>query len=250
MEIIDARELIPIPEDLFSTISFRIIDFEEDRVFVFMVPLMQITSEYFDLSLCLASCKDQNITILVLYLEDTIIQTLENGNVTLTQEMLKMAIVFARYYVMIEIDHRCVSKLKNNIEETKLPLVFWITYSNLEESLYNGITSFTINRKINLPTYIIIHHSLDDFKVKMLKQLDSLPSHMEEHRELLLEKIEETYTQICSNIEEELKIEPYHPFLVSSTMNGKKLCDHLLFRNLNTHNPHQWIINTSIWHST
>ena len=242
-------EIIPIPEDKMTTVNFKSIDIGEYKVFVLLVPLDKIASELIDLSACVSTASDNNIIVIVLYLEEAIIQEIDDDD-SFTFKMLEDAIVSSRYYVMIEIDKISVYTIREDIEKTELPLLCWIDYSNLVESHLTGVIGVIINRKIILRSPITIHASMDDFKSKMLENLNNIPSHLEEQREILSNKIEEVYSMFRLSLEESCNVPIDHPFLISSTTNGKIIYEHPLFDCFSKRGVQEWIVNTSVWHTT
>lgn len=248
-ELIDKN--IPIPKDKISTNKPKTIDIDEHKVIVFMVPLEKINCELFNLSDYFVSFSDINIIVIVLYLEKEIIQKIEENNEeNITLEMLEYAIKSSIYYVMIEIDQTSIYTIKDDVQKTGLPVFFWIKYSNIIENILTGITSIVINRKIKLRTPLTIHFTMNDFKSKMLENLNELPTHLELHKDSIQESIEQLYLSLRLSLEKSSYIPMDHPFLISSTTYGKSIYEHPQFCFLGDDEIQQWIINTSIWHTT
>jgi hypothetical protein len=247
----NSNHIIDVPVDKILTDKYKKIIINNTVLIIYLVDITEIDNQSFDLSSPLSLNIDNDIIILVLYIDsDTLksIEQTEQSDKLFSLDDLITAISNSKYYLMIEISNDSVVEINNCVTISKIPVIFWITYA--KNSLLSGINGVTINQKITLPYPIKISHTNDNFYYNIIPAIlndISMDNLTEEQKSY----INSTYLQIRNDLELQCSsIPPDHEFLISGTTYGIPINKHPVFDFMSTYNLPDWIIFELMWKST
>ena len=230
---------ITIPENKQIFDKYMSLSIDNIDIIIFLVNINDIDTYLFDVSLPLSKKYDNDVIIMVLYIqenEDTSELFKLTDNI-LSYDNLYCAIKYTKHYLMIEITLTSTIAINEYLSIQNNNILFWIEYSG--DTILHGINGVFINNKIILPENIKISYTVDD----PYKFIESQ----------FVNSYQEVYDSLRINIEQHIdESKPYdnHPFLVDFTSYGSKLSEHPIFESIIDNKLPQWIIFEMLWKCT